>query len=64
MLAELAQRRDNVSFFSPLATLCDEVWCSPVRDQIYLYRDRVHLNRIGAEYLARSVRLPHPAPRS
>jgi len=64
MLAELAERRDNVSFFSPLATMCDEVWCSPVVDQVYLYRDRMHLNRIGAEYLARSMRLPHPAPRS
>jgi len=64
MLAELAERRDNVSFFSPLATMCDEVWCSPVVDHVYLYRDRMHLNRIGAEYLARSMRLPHPAPRS
>ncbi len=64
MLAELAQRRDHVSFFSPLATMCDEVWCSPVLDQVYLYRDRMHLNRIGAEYLARSMHLPHPAPRS
>jgi peptidoglycan/LPS O-acetylase OafA/YrhL len=64
MLAELAEHRDNVSFFSPLATLCDDVWCSPVLDDVYLYRDRMHLNRIGAEYLARSVRLPHPAPRS
>src|SRR5262245_53884614 len=64
MLAELAAAHDNVSFFSPLATMCDEVWCSPVVDHVYLYRDRMHLNRIGAEYLARSMRLPHPAPRS
>jgi hypothetical protein len=64
MLAELAAHRDNVSFFSPLATLCDDAWCSPVLDHVYLYRDRMHLNRIGAEYLARSVRLPHPTPRS
>jgi peptidoglycan/LPS O-acetylase OafA/YrhL len=64
MLAELARHRDNVSFYSPLATLCDDVSCSPVLDHVYLYRDRMHLNRIGAEYLARSVRLPHPVPRS
>ena len=63
MLAELASR-DNVSFFSPLATMCDDVWCRPVVDHVYLYRDRMHLNRIGAEYLARSMHLPHPAPRS
>jgi hypothetical protein len=29
-----------------------------------MYRDRMHLNRIGAEYLARSMRLPHPSTRS
>jgi peptidoglycan/LPS O-acetylase OafA/YrhL len=64
MLAELAEHRDNVSFYSPLAAMCDEVWCSPVVDDIYLYRDRMHLNRIGAEYLARLMRLPYPASRS
>jgi peptidoglycan/LPS O-acetylase OafA/YrhL len=64
MLAEIAKRRDNVSFFSPLAAMCDKVWCSPVVDHVYMYRDRMHLNRIGAEYLARSMRLPHPSTRS
>jgi peptidoglycan/LPS O-acetylase OafA/YrhL len=64
MLAELAQRRANVSFFSPVASMCDELWCRPVVDDVYLYRDRMHLNRIGAEYLARSMHLPHAAPRS
>jgi peptidoglycan/LPS O-acetylase OafA/YrhL len=64
MLAELARGRDNVSFFSPLAAMCDEVWCSPLVDHVYMYRDRTHLNRIGAEYLARSMRLPHPLTRS
>jgi hypothetical protein len=44
--------------------MCDEAWCSPVVDGIYMYRDRMHLNRIGAEYLARSMRLPHLSTRS
>jgi peptidoglycan/LPS O-acetylase OafA/YrhL len=64
MLAELARDRSDVSYFSPLDAMCDEVWCSPVVDGIYMYRDRMHLNRIGAEYLARSMRLPHLATRS
>jgi len=64
MLAELAKRRENVSFFSPLDSMCDEAWCSPLVDGVYMYRDRMHLNRIGAEHLARSIRLPHLATRS
>jgi hypothetical protein len=64
MLAELAKRRSDVSFFSPLETMCDAVWCSPVVDGIYMYRDRMHLNRIGAEHLARSMRLSYLSTRS
>ena len=64
MLAELARHRKNVSFFSALDAMCDEVWCSPVVDGVYMYRDRMHLNRIGAEHLARSMRFPHLATRS
>jgi peptidoglycan/LPS O-acetylase OafA/YrhL len=64
LLADLARRRKNVSFFSPLATMCDDVWCSPIVDGVYMYRDRMHLNRIGSEHLARSMRLPHTSPRS
>jgi peptidoglycan/LPS O-acetylase OafA/YrhL len=67
LLADLAARRSNVSFYSPLATMCDDAWCSPVVNGVYMYRDRMHLNRIGAEHLARSMpslrNLP-PAPRA
>jgi peptidoglycan/LPS O-acetylase OafA/YrhL len=55
MLADLAARRRNVSFFSPLGAMCDGIWCSPIVDGIYMYRDRMHLNRVGAEHLARSM---------
>ena len=55
MLADLAGRRRNVSFFSPLEAMCDGVWCSPIVDGVYMYRDRMHLNRIGAEHLAKSM---------
>ena len=64
LLADLAKRRKNVSFFSPLDSMCDEKWCNPVKDGVYMYRDRGHLNRIGAEHLARSMNLPHLPPRS
>jgi hypothetical protein len=62
--ADLAKRRKNVSFFSPLDTMCDQTWCSPIMDGVYMYRDRGHLNRIEAEHLARSMRLHHMPPRS
>ena len=64
VLSDLARRRKNVSFFSPLDAMCDQAWCSPIVDDVYMYRDRGHLNRIGAEHLARTMRLPHKQPRS
>jgi len=63
MLSELAARR-GVSFVSPLDAMCDTAWCSPVADGVYLYRDRAHLNRLGAEHLARGMRIPYMEPRS
>ena len=64
LLARLAARRKNVWFYSPIEAMCDKAWCSSVVDGVYMYRDRSHLDRVGAEYLARSIRLPHIAPRS
>jgi hypothetical protein len=63
-LSELAARDRNVSFVSPLEAMCDKAWCSPVANGIYMYRDRGHLNGVGAEQLARSMRVPHMEPRS
>jgi len=64
LLSELATRHSYVSFISPLKAMCDNAWCSPVANGVYLYRDRSHLNRVGAEQLARSMRVPHMEPRS
>jgi hypothetical protein len=64
LLTDLAGRRKGVSFFSPMGTMCDGIWCNPIVDGVYMYRDRSHLNRTGAEHLARSMRLPHIVPRS
>ena len=64
LLADLARRRKNVSFFSPLPWMCRGGWCSPVVDGVYMYRDRGHLNRVGSEHLARWLRLPQAPPRS
>jgi len=64
LLSELATRHVGVSFVSPLDAMCDELWCSPVADGIYLYRDRSHLNRLGAEHLSHGMRVPHMEPRS
>ena len=64
LLSELATRHGYASFISPLAAMCDNAWCSPVANGVYMYRDRSHLNRVGAEQLARSMRVPHLEPRS
>jgi len=64
LLSDLAARRKGVSFVSPVEIMCDKVWCSPVADGVYMYRDRDHLNRLGAEHLARRMRIPHMEPRS
>jgi SGNH domain (fused to AT3 domains) len=65
LLSEIAERHKSyVSFISPLGAMCDAAWCSPVANGVYMYRDRSHLNRVGAEQLARSMRVPHMEPRS
>jgi len=64
LLAQLAARHSHVSFVSPLETMCDHAWCSPVANGVYMYRDRNHLNRLGAEQLARTMRVPRLEPRS
>ncbi|HET6926687.1 MAG TPA: acyltransferase family protein [Hyphomicrobiaceae bacterium] len=64
LLSELATRHGYASFISPLAAMCDNAWCSPVANGVYMYRDRSHLNRVGAEQLVRSMRVPHLEPRS
>jgi peptidoglycan/LPS O-acetylase OafA/YrhL len=63
LLADFARRRKNVTFFSPLDAMCNQVGCSAIMDGLYMYRDRTHLNRAGAEHLALSMRFPHMLPR-
>jgi hypothetical protein len=43
--------------------MCDETSCGPIVDSVYMYRDGGHLNRIGAEHLSQSMRLPEVRPR-
>jgi len=62
-LLEFAERHSYVSFISPLGTMCNNAWCSPVANGVDMYLDRSHLNRV-AEQLARSMRVPHMGPRS
>jgi peptidoglycan/LPS O-acetylase OafA/YrhL len=63
LLSEVANRRSGVSFYSPLEAMCDETSCGPIVDSVYMYRDGGHLNRIGAEHLSQSMRLPEVRPR-
>jgi hypothetical protein len=63
LLSEVANRRSGVSFYSPLEAMCNETSCGPIVDSVYMYRDSGHLNRIGAEHLSQSMRLPEVRPR-
>jgi peptidoglycan/LPS O-acetylase OafA/YrhL len=63
LLADFARRRKDVTFFSPLSAMCDQNSCGPVVEGVFMYRDRSHLNRVGAEHLARTMSLPHLLPR-
>jgi len=63
LLSDVAHRRRGVSFYSPVGAMCDETSCSPIVDGVYMYRDSGHLNRIGAEHLSHSMRLPEVRPR-
>jgi len=63
LLSEVANRHSGVSFYSPLGVMCDETSCGPMVQSVYMYRDSGHLNRIGAEHLSQSMRLPEARPR-
>src|SRR5262249_27592191 len=63
LLSEVANSRSGVSFYSPLEAMRDETSCSQIVDSVYIYRDGGHLNRIGAEHLSQSMRLPEVRPR-
>jgi peptidoglycan/LPS O-acetylase OafA/YrhL len=58
LLSEVANHRSGVSFYSPIAAMCDETSCGPIVDSVYMYRDGGHLNRIGAEHLSQYMHLP------
>jgi peptidoglycan/LPS O-acetylase OafA/YrhL len=53
-LEAAARRQPNLHVFDDFTPLCppDQRTCSPVKDDIPLYRDEDHLNALGAEGLA------------
>jgi hypothetical protein len=58
-ILEAIDRDDaGVTFLSMLDLLCPTATCSAFKDDVLLYRDRGHLNALGAEYLARYASLP------
>lgn len=53
----------DISFVSMHDLLCTQTVCSAFKDDIFLYRNANHLNRVGSSYLARYVSLPTLEPR-
>lgn len=49
---------DDVSFSDMRALLCTDALCSAFKDEVLIYRDRGHLNALGAAYLARYASIP------
>ncbi len=49
----LARGDPNVVYIDPINLLCDDERCSPLKDGVFVYRDRGHLSAAGATYLGR-----------
>lgn len=58
MLETIDRADEGVSFVDMLDLLCTTSSCSAFKDDVLLYRDRGHLNAMGAQYLARFASLP------
>ena len=52
----------DISFVSMDDLLCTRAVCSAFKDEVFLYRNASHLNRVGSAYLARYVSLPALEP--
>jgi hypothetical protein len=57
LMSDLAEQRKGVSFFSPVAVMCEHEWCGPILKGVVAYRDNNHLNRMGAEQLSQAMSL-------
>lgn len=56
LLTELTEQHDNIFLYSPFPVLCpdNQDRCYSDDGQVYLYRDKDHLNTFGAQQLTRS----------
>jgi peptidoglycan/LPS O-acetylase OafA/YrhL len=55
MVARLATEHPSMSVFDSRPLFCDDLACRGAEDGLVLYRDRMHLNTVGAERLVRSL---------
>jgi hypothetical protein len=53
-MRRIAKQRDNIYIFDQFEILCpkSELWCSPMKGAIPLFRDKDHLNSYGSASLA------------
>jgi len=54
----IARDYDSVFVIDPTDILCDAKICTPLKDDVFLYRDRGHLNRAGAAHLRDYFQFP------
>jgi peptidoglycan/LPS O-acetylase OafA/YrhL len=62
VLRDIARADAGVTFLDMVKLLCDAQRCSAFKDDVLMYRDRWHLNAIGAAHLARYASLPSLSP--
>jgi peptidoglycan/LPS O-acetylase OafA/YrhL len=64
-LRDIQKRYPEITFIDPNTVICDGQQCSPIVDNVPLYRDDGHLNEVGSRLigtllLQRGVSLIHP----
>lgn len=57
-LRRIAAARRNVSVSYPSKLICDDAYCSPYRDGVFLYRNGSHLSEAGALKIGEILGLP------
>lgn len=62
VLARLASEIPGVRLVRPIEALCSKTHCSPMLDDVLLYRDFGHLNAVGSVMLGRKLGLIHSVP--
>jgi hypothetical protein len=54
-LNQVSKTHDSIKFLDPIDIFCDQIICTPRKDEMPLFFDMDHLNVRGAEIMAKSI---------